>query len=195
MWRCCNAIEKLEMKKSLIITTLFFFTRLLSADAAVPLSSGADSDATVDVEQQQLQWCFVYSNRLGYEINHIDEPRLFETVSRWIGTPYKYGGDSRHGIDCSGFAGLVYRTVYDRHLEGGSAQIYPKTTPVDRKDLHEGDLVFFKIYSSRISHVGVYLGQNKFAHASVQLGVIVSDLDEPYYDKRFFKGGRFTSSK
>jgi len=56
--------------------------------------------------------------------------------------------------------------------------------------LGEGDLVFFKIKKKRISHIGIYLGNNKFAHASVKNGVIISDMDEPYYQKRFYSGGR-----
>jgi lipoprotein Spr len=62
--------------------------------------------------------------------------------------------------------------------------------PIKKSALKEGDLVFFKIKQKRISHVGVYVGNNKFAHASVQNGVIISDLDEPYYKMYFYKGGR-----
>lgn len=182
------------MSKSLAISILLLALLRTTAYADQPDTAAdlPESDRYVDVEQQQLEWCFTYSNLLGYDIDYIEEPALFRTVGQWIGTPYRYGGDSRKGIDCSGFAHAVYSSVYGMRLEGGSAQIYQHVTPIDRSELREGDLLFFKIRSSRISHVGVYLGQNKFAHASVQLGVIVSDLDEPYYKIRFFKGGRLT---
>jgi lipoprotein Spr len=88
---------------------------------------------------------------------------------------------------------MVYSTVYSLQLDGGSSDIYLRAVPVSKDSLQEGDLVFFKIRPSRISHVGVYLGDNKFAHASVHAGVIISDLDEPYYRQRFYKGGRFNS--
>ena len=64
------------------------------------------------------------------------------------------------------------------------------STPVSREDLKEGDLVFFKINSRTISHVGIYLGNNRFAHASSSRGVVLSNLDEPYYKRYFYKGGR-----
>lgn len=165
------------------------------ADQPDPSTEVSDVEATTDIEQQQLEWCFTYSNLLGYDIEYIEEPRLFRTVSQWTGTPYRYGGHTRKGIDCSGFANVLYTSVYGMPLQGGSAEIYQHVTPIERSELREGDLLFFKIRPSRISHVGVYLGQDKFAHASVQLGVIVSDLNEPYYKMRFFKGGRCTPKK
>jgi lipoprotein Spr len=67
------------------------------------------------------------------------------------------------------------------------------STPVSREDLKEGDLVFFKINSRTISHVGIYLGNNRFAHASSSRGVVLSNLDEPYYKRYFYKGGRLTT--
>jgi lipoprotein Spr len=159
-----------------------------------PVRESDETEEFADKEQEQLAWCFIYSNRLGYDIGHVSEPTLFETVSRWLGTPYKYAGDSKKGIDCSGFASVVYRNVYSLQLDGGSSDIYLRAVPVSKDSLQEGDLVFFKIRPSRISHVGVYLGDNKFAHASVHAGVIISDLDEPYYRQRFYKGGRFNTA-
>ena len=76
---------------------------------------------------------------------------------------------------------------------GGSKDLWPTVKPIEKNELIEGDILFFKIKKGQISHVGVYLGNNKFAHASVQSGVIISDLNEDYYKKYFFKGGRVQS--
>ncbi len=116
--------------------------------------------------------------------------RLYSTVNEWIGTPYRYGGDSRSGIDCSGFTGKIFNSVYNLSLAQNSAAIFDKSIPLNRSELKEGDFVFFKISKGRVSHVGVYLGNDKFAHASVSRGVMISDLNEAYYKRYFYKGGR-----
>ena len=117
-------------------------------------------------------------------------PYLYYQVYDWVGTRYKYAGKSKKGIDCSGFVSEMYRNAYCVALSGGSKDIWPTVIPVEKEALQEGDIVFFKIKKGQISHVGVYLGNNKFAHASVKQGVIISDLDEEYYKKYFYKGGR-----
>ncbi|MFL5764195.1 MAG: C40 family peptidase [Bacteroidia bacterium] len=121
-------------------------------------------------------------------------PYLYYQVYDWIGTKYKYAGRSKKGIDCSGFVSEMYRNAYCINLSGGSKDIWPTVIPVEKEALQEGDIVFFKIKKGQISHVGVYLGNNKFAHASVKQGVIISDLDEEYYKKYFYKGGRVKES-
>ena len=116
--------------------------------------------------------------------------KFYSTINEWIGTPYRYSGDSKKGIDCSGFVGMVYKTVFDVNLAQSSADMYnTDVKPKSKSNLQTGDLVFFCIRKKRVSHVGVYIGDNKFAHASVQQGVIISDLDEPYYKKYFYKAG------
>ncbi len=115
---------------------------------------------------------------------------LYSTAYDWIGTPYRYSRSSKKGIDCSGFTKNVYKEVYCKELQGGSADLYTISTLIEKKNLKEGDLIFFKIKKGRISHVGVYLRNNKFVHASVKGGVMINDLDEAYYKKYFFKGGR-----
>ncbi|MCW5908874.1 MAG: C40 family peptidase [Chitinophagales bacterium] len=118
-------------------------------------------------------------------------PELYFEVYRWYRTCYRYGGSGEKGIDCSGFTNMLYEKVYGQKIPRASYLIYDVCQPLDKKDeKREGDFVFFKIRKKRISHVGVYLQNNKFAHASTQAGVIISDLNEAYYKKYFFKAGR-----
>ena len=117
-------------------------------------------------------------------------PQLYYNDYDWIGTRYKYSGSTKKGIDCSGFVSEMYKNAYCIDLAGGSRDIWQTVKPIEKTDLQEGDILFFKIKKGQISHVGVYLGNNKFAHASVHSGVIISDLDEDYYKKYFYKGGR-----
>jgi len=143
-----------------------------------------------DEEQQNLQLCYQYSKLLNCDIESLPYPQMYQTIYEWLGTPYKYSGDCKDGVDCSGFVNMLYRESFGITLANSSGEIFKDTKPLKKSALKESDLVFFKIKKKRISHVGVYLGHNKFAHASVQNGVIISDLDEPYYKKYFYKGGR-----
>ncbi len=114
---------------------------------------------------------------------------LYFEIYKWLDTPYCYGGETGKGIDCSGFSNKIYQEVYGKTLEGGSRDIFTKVKPISIKLVEEGDLLFFKIWKGQISHVGVYLQGRKFAHATTQAGVIISDLDEAYYKKYFYKAG------
>jgi len=116
---------------------------------------------------------------------------LYEFIAEWYGVPYKYGECSKNGIDCSGFVNLLYQKVYHKTLERNSNDIFQKQCKkINKNGLKEGDLVFFKIDSKEISHVGVYLRNNKFVHASTKKGVMISDLNEPYFQKHFYAFGR-----
>jgi lipoprotein Spr len=134
-----------------------------------------------------------YFENYQLKIDSANSPYLYYQVFDWVGTRYKYSGGTKKGIDCSGFVSEMYQKVYCINLTGGSRDIYTqvKEKEIEKSDLKEGDILFFKIRKGQISHVGIYLGNNKFAHASVQSGVIISDLNEAYYKKYFFKGGRF----
>lgn len=105
-----------------------------------------------------------------------------------IGTPYKYGGNNPEtGMDCSGFVSHVYGQVAGIQLPRSSQEISQHGTALELVDLQPGDLVFFNTLSRAFSHVGVYLGENRFIHASSsQTGaVMVSDMSQPYWSKRF----------
>jgi lipoprotein Spr len=128
----------------------------------------------------------------GIAIDSCSYDALYTEAYQWIDTPYRYSGNSDKGIDCSGLTKKLYEKVYNLKLQGGSRTIYDQIIPIKNKtDLREGDLVFFKISRNQISHVGVYLQDGNFIHASVRSGVIISNLSEPYYQKYYFSGGRF----
>ncbi len=117
------------------------------------------------------------------------EDRLMQVINSWLGTPYKYGGESRSGADCSGFVKAVYSEVYGVTLPRTSQAMLEESQGINSEQLRPGDLVFFEI-SHKNFHVGIYTGGRKFAHASEKKGVIISSLDEPYYVRTFIKAGR-----
>ncbi|MCS7065199.1 MAG: LysM peptidoglycan-binding domain-containing C40 family peptidase [Fimbriimonadales bacterium] len=111
--------------------------------------------------------------------------RVLEIASRYLGRPYRYGGSSSRGFDCSGFALHVYRSVGVNLPHSSSAQARVGK-PVPRHQLQPGDLVFFRTRGRRISHVGIYIGNGKFIHASSARGrVRIDSLNEGYYKRRY----------
>lgn len=125
------------------------------------------------------------------EKHHTLAAELREYAASWLGTPHRMGGNSKSGVDCSGLTCLLYRDVFGHQFASrSSADLYKECDPVSLQELQPGDLVFFKIRGNRIDHVGVYLDGGEFVHASVRKGVMINRLDEPYYQKTFYKGGR-----
>jgi cell wall-associated NlpC family hydrolase len=120
----------------------------------------------------------------------LNEGKLVSAVDRLIGTPYRFGGDSERGIDCSAFTRRVYRSQ-NVELPRNSKEQARVGASVAYASVRTGDLIFFDTsINGGISHVGVYLGRGTFAHASSSKGVTRSSLKEKYYVKRFVKGGR-----
>jgi lipoprotein Spr len=168
---------------------LFFISMLMIGFAFIAKGESNTKD-TIDEEQTQLQLCFIYSNMLGFNIDRVENPLLYQGVNDWLGTPYRFSGNSKKGVDCSGLVCVLYKDCYGKDVTGCANDIYKSTHQIKRSDLREGDLVFFRIKKKRITHVGLYLGHNRFVHASLQNGVIVSNLDDPYYNKYFYRAGR-----
>lgn len=118
---------------------------------------------------------------------------LYAECSLWIGVAYRYGGNTKHGADCSGFVWQIYKKIYGKTLERSSNEQAKKNIKKVRKgSLKPGDLVFFSTSrkSKKIDHVGIFLKDGYFIHASTSKGVIVSSLNEDYYKKAWKKGGR-----
>ncbi|MDH6355783.1 cell wall-associated NlpC family hydrolase [Dysgonomonas sp. PH5-45] len=137
------------------------------------------------------------SQRLGIEIrndNKEDDENmpLYAEAASWLGVPYRAGGMDKKGTDCSGLTHTVFRKVYRKKLSRSSGdQAKNDVHKVSKKNLKTGDLVFFSTgKKNKINHVGIYLKNNKFIHASSSRGVIISGLDENYYLKTWKNGGR-----
>ena len=117
---------------------------------------------------------------------------LVEEARQWIGTPYRYGGADRQGVDCSGLVMSVYRNVCNLKIPRTTRDQLMWASVVDRRKAHAGDLVFFSSdrTAEKVSHVGLYIGSGKMIHASSSRGVMVSAIDNGYWGERFCSIGR-----
>lgn len=130
-----------------------------------------------------------YALLLDTEVEQVEDTELLRQVDAWYGTRYRMGGTTRKGIDCSAFVQAVYLSAYAVSVPRTAYMQYKAATRISATELKEGDLVFFNT-TGGVSHVDIYLRNNKFIHASSSNGVTVSDLFEPYYLKRFLGAGR-----
>lgn len=117
---------------------------------------------------------------------------LVKEANKWLGVPYRYGGKSRSGTDCSGFVMTIFNDVADVKLPRDSRSQEAYCRHIDAKNMQPGDLVFFsgKGGGSSVGHVGMYVGDNSIIHASTSRGVIISNLDENYYKNHYYSSGR-----
>jgi len=114
------------------------------------------------------------------------QPAIFaQVVEEYLGSPYARGGDDASGIDCSHLVRALFRDYDGTRLPANTNHLYKLPRTVTSDLLEVGDLVFFKFDESDVSHVGVYLGDGRFVHASEKRGVIISDLDDPTYRDRY----------
>jgi cell wall-associated NlpC family hydrolase len=135
---------------------------------------------------------FKYAQLLDMEVEAITNLLLFKEIERWIGTRYRYGGATEKGIDCSAYTGTLVHSVFGLVLPRTARDQYASCIKLDKEDMQQGDLVFFNTRGG-ISHVGLYLGNGYFTHASTSVGVTISNLSETYWSRKFVSGGRLTT--
>lgn len=128
--------------------------------------------------------------KMNINIEAGDNAKLYTAIESWYGTPYLYGGCTKSGVDCSCFVGNVYKSVYGITLKRTARDMQTASTPVSKSKLKEGDLVFFTNSNGKVSHVGIYLKNDMFAHSSTSHGVMISRLSDKYWSSHFYKGGR-----
>lgn len=138
-----------------------------------------------------LQKYYSAENSAGSSENTSQREKFIMEIIKYIDTPYKYGGNSDKGIDCSAFTQTIFANVSSYSLPRSAREQYEIGYSVDRDELKFGDLIFFNTRRRvKPGHVGIYIGENLFAHSSTKLGVTISSLDEDYYSRKFMGGRR-----
>ena len=129
------------------------------------------------------------ASRAADAMSNLRSKQLYRFITDWTGVKYRFGGLDKGGIDCSGFAFLLEKEIYGVTLPRISRDQakFARNKSMDR--LEEGDLIFFSFGGNDVDHVGIYLNNGFFVHASTTRGVIVDDLNLPAYQRTLVKTG------
>jgi len=130
-----------------------------------------------------------YAVLLNTPAEEVRNTKMFEFIDEWYGTPYRLGGTTKKGVDCSAFSQFLFASVYGFSIPRTAREQYNLTTRISRTQLKEGDLIFFNTRGG-VSHVGIYLQNNKFVHAATSGGVMISDIFDEYWARKFVGVGR-----
>jgi lipoprotein Spr len=152
--------------------------------ASIRNSTHRESDAE-NLSPLQVKYAVLLST----QAEEVKNTKMFDFIDDWYGTPYRLGGTTKKGVDCSAFSQFLFASVYGLSIPRTAREQYNLTNRISRTELKEGDLIFFNTHGG-ISHVGVYLQNNKFVHASTSGGVMISDIFDEYWVRRFVGVGR-----
>jgi NlpC/P60 family len=155
-------------------------------------ASTGNSDKSGSLIEQLTNIQFKYAMMLNVEVESLKNITLFGFIDDWFGTRYRLGGDTKDGIDCSALTSSLLLTAYGFVIPRTARMQYKATEHIKKSELEEGDLVFFHTHGRghTVTHVGLYLDNNYFVHASSSQGVTISSLEDGYYTKSFICGGR-----
>ena len=152
--------------------------------------AGSKNEEFAEIENfSSLQ--FKYAQLLDVDVESVTNLILFKEIEKWWGTRYRYGGATDKGIDCSAYSATLVHNVFGLVLPRTARDQYASCIKLDKEEMQQGDLIFFNTRGG-ISHVGLYLGNGYFTHASTSIGVTISNLSETYWSKKFVGGGRLT---
>jgi hypothetical protein len=159
---------------------------LFALKKSAPAPSISTFNGTIE-DAASLQ--FKYALLMDTEVEEVRNLQLFSLIDDWYGTRYQLGGTTKKGIDCSALVQLFYSNLYGITLPRTAREQYKAARTISRTELQEGDLVFFNTRGG-VSHVGIYLQNNKFIHAASSQGVTISDLFDDYWMTRLVGVGR-----
>lgn len=151
----------------------------------IPSLNGADIERA---DWLQLKYAIL----LDATVEKLTNVGLLKLIDEWYGTSYCMGGSTKDCIDCSAFTHILMQDVYNVNVPRTADEQYKASQHINLEDLNEGDLVFFNTNGGNdMSHVGIYLLNNKFVHAATSEGVMVSDMNDSYWRPRYRGAGRF----
>jgi len=156
-----------------------------------------EDDVVISLDDFKRLWLDFVDGETGSSVTiaGVSQFEIMNEIMGWLGTPYSFGGSTRKGIDCSSFTQQIYRSIAKIMLPRTARSQIGCGDRISRKNLQFGDLIFFHTRKRVfVSHVGIYLGDDLFAHASSRYGVYIGSLKSTYYNKRFIEGRRLTNS-
>jgi lipoprotein Spr len=161
-----------------------FSQSLFKEDKKTVVAAPIEASTIESASSLQLKYALL----LDVEVEQVIDLNLFKVLDEWMGTRYRLGGTTKDGIDCSALMQILFTGLYGITLPRTAREQYNFSRKISRTELKEGDLVFFNTIGG-VSHVGMYLQNNKFIHASTS-GVTISDLYDEYWMKKFIGVGR-----
>lgn len=180
-------IDNIELKGNKVESK----TSVANRKYETKISYTKPDNVLTNVKIEELSWKQIkYAILLNATVEKLTNIALIENMETWWGTRYCLGGNTSNCIDCSGFTTAIFRDVYGKLLPRTAQEQYNKAEMIDIADVREGDLVFFSHSGNSINHVGVYITNNKFVHASTSQGVMISDLNDKYWQPRLKGVGR-----
>ncbi|CNE15606.1 bifunctional murein DD-endopeptidase/murein LD-carboxypeptidase [Yersinia nurmii] len=182
-----------------------YILRLIPAVAAAVMLSACSSNNASNLHNTQTEMravndkngLLLQASQDEFEamVRNVDiKSKILEQYAGWKGVRYRLGGSSKRGIDCSAFVQLTFREQFGMDLPRSTSEQQDIGKKIQRTKLRPGDLVLFRAGSTG-RHVGIYLGNDKFVHASTSVGVTISNLTDTYWNKRYQDGRRVLSNR
>ena len=198
-----NNIVAANRNENQMLSDVELLKTFLSADEIMDTENGdegedlaeleAEDDIKVNLDDFRSIWLLAIggSGDNAKTSFGIEKELMMNLIMQWVGTPYRFGGMSQKAIDCSAWTRAIFFQADSIVLPRTAREQFTIGKNVSKNNLEFGDLVFFHTYSRKFaSHVGIYLGDNLFAHASSAEGVTISSLNSTFYNNRFIAAKR-----
>lgn len=176
-------IEGIEIRPE---TTIAAQSPVVTRSQVIKNDFPAINEGSVIEQCTSLQ--FKYAQLLNIEVEAVTNVELYRFIEQWWATPYRYGGATKDGIDCSAYSGTLIHDIYGITLSRTARSQYDECFKLGKEDLQQGDLVFLKQEGELV--MWVFIWAMGTLHASTSSGVMISSLNEDYYNKRYLGGGR-----